>query len=142
MPRCSTHHMVAISVVVTAAIASPCRAQAPDTNAVPRSAVAVISAPTVIALASDTTGSPLGPARVVAHNLGFTLVVRKPPLRQIVDKPHSAVYYVPRDWSGGYLIIAPGRRPDVVRSLVAADSLRVRILAYLRVHRELRAGSD
>lgn len=59
-----------------------------------------------------------------------------------IDQAHAAVYYVPGDLPAGYLILVPGRRPDVVWGLVGSDSLHMRISAYLRLHRELGPGSD
>ena len=125
-------------LVLAAGVAAPSFAQIPDRppSGPPRSIVAVIRTPTVIAVAADTSApyQRLVRARAVAESLGFAFVIRTPPLQQLVDQAHAAVYYVPQHLIAGYLIIAPSRRPDVIPSLVDADSLRIRLLAYWPVY--------
>jgi len=137
-----TRQALAISVLAVAGLVTSSRAQQRGTTAMPRSTVAVISTATVIALTADTAPAGLAAARAAAEGLGFTFVRRTPPLREVVDQGHAAIYYVPRDLEIGYFVVVPGRRPDVVRGLVSADTLRTRILAYLRLHRELVPGSQ
>jgi hypothetical protein len=90
--------------------------------------------PMVLALIEDsltpTTAALLSPARMVAESLGFTL---RPVLigqLRVVDSRYHAIYSLPSDVLGGYFIIIPGHRPDVVRGFVAPDSLRKRLARY------------
>ena len=123
-------------------LASPARAQSLDTSRIVTPAFASITTRTVVALAEDTARAASSSARAMADSLGFTIIARRPPLSQLLDQRHSAVYYVPRDLKTGYLIIVPGRRPDVVWGLVSPDSLRTRIKEYLTLNRELSPGSE
>ena len=41
------------------------------------------------------------------------------------------MHYVPPGVSAGFVVIVPGRRSDLIRGLVAPDSLEQRIRAYL-----------
>ena len=87
----------------------------------------------------DTTQAerPFSSIRAVAESLGFAIQVFPAPIRQVVDQPHHAVYYVPRDLATGYVIILPGRRPVTVIGLIGPDSLRVRVMEYQRLMRPL-----
>jgi len=69
-------------------------------------------------------------ARDVAGSLGFTFKAVSSEHLQVVDSRYHAVYSLPSDVASGYLIIIPGRRPDLVRGYVEPDSLRRRIVRY------------
>jgi hypothetical protein len=90
--------------------------------------------PMVLVLIQDsltpTTAALLRPARMAAESLGFTL---RPVLigeLRVVDSRYHAIYSVPSDVVGGYFIIIPGHRPDIVRGFVEPDSLRRRLARY------------
>lgn len=90
--------------------------------------------PMVLALIEDsltpTTAALLGAARMVAESLGFTLIPVSIGQLHVVDSRYHAIYSLPSDVLGGYFIIIPGHRPDVVRGFVAPDSLRRRLARY------------
>lgn len=90
--------------------------------------------PTVLVLIEDsltsTTAALLGPARMVAESLGFTMLPVMIGELRVVDSRYHAIYSLPRDVLGGYFIIIPGHRPDVVRGFVEPDSLRKRLTRY------------
>jgi hypothetical protein len=90
--------------------------------------------PMVLALIEDsltaTTAALLRPARMVAESLGFTMLPVSIGELRVVDSRYHAIYSLPSDVLGGYLIIIPGHRPDVVRGFVEADSLRKRLTRY------------
>ena len=121
---------------------SSAQTQSQDTSRIITPAIVAITGPTVIGFAADTTQVASSSARAVAESLGFTVIAHRPPLDQVADQRHSAVYYVPRDLKAGYVIIVPGRRPDIVWGLVTPDSLRTRIRGYLTLNRDLAPGSD
>lgn len=136
-------HVSVFSLALTVPVPpSEAQSQHQDTTRIVVPAIATITTRTVIALASDTARAGSVSARAVADSLGFTLITRMPPLDQVADQRHAAFYYVPTSLKAGYVIIVPGRRPDVVWSLVPADSLRTRIRAYLILNRDLAPGSD
>lgn len=91
-----------------------------------------VRSPMVFALVSDSLlpDSTLGRAKQVAESLGFGFAVKGAAHFSIVDSRYQAIYYVPANVSRGYLIVIPGHRPDMVRGVVAADSLRHRIEHY------------
>ena len=84
--------------------------------------------------------SPFGAIRAAVDSLGFALQAFARPARQVVDQAHHAIYFVSSDLVLGYVIIVPGRRPVAVYGPVSPDSLRARVLAYLRINRELETG--
>jgi hypothetical protein len=90
--------------------------------------------PMVLALIQDsltsTTAALLRPARVVAGSLGFTMQPVLIGQLRVVDSRYHAIYSLPSDVLGGYFIIIPGHRPDVVRGFVEPDSLRKRLTRY------------
>jgi hypothetical protein len=90
--------------------------------------------PMVLALIADsltsTTAALLGPARMVAESLGFTMVPVLIGQLRVVDSRYHAIYSLPSDVLGGYFIIIPGHRPDLVRGFVESDSLRKRLTRY------------
>jgi hypothetical protein len=91
----------------------------------------------VLGLVSHSTTKTLDPRfaaiRAVAESLGFGFSAVSIAGLRVVDTRYQAVYSVPEDVRDGYMIIAPGRRPDLVRGYVEADSLRRRIASYLRL---------
>lgn len=95
-----------------------------------------VHAPMVLALVSDSLvgelDSAFKAARQVAESLGFAFTVSRARRLSLVDPRNAALYYLPSDVQRGYLIVAPGLRPDLVRGYVAADSLRQRIVSYRR----------
>ena len=129
-----------------AALSTPAGAQTPDTAARPAAAVAVIHEPTVFVLSSESDTSRLaaavGAARAVAESLGFAVTARTTRLEQVIDPANAGVYYVPRSLTAGYLITAPGRRPDAVFHLFDTDSLRAHLRAYVQLQRHLRPAPD
>ncbi|HET9708979.1 MAG TPA: hypothetical protein VFP39_11820 [Gemmatimonadales bacterium] len=90
--------------------------------------------PMVLALIKDsltsTTAALLAPARMVAESLGFTMLPVLIGDLRVVDSRYHAIYSLPSDILGGYFIIIPGHRPDVVREFVEPDSLRKRLTRY------------
>ena len=90
--------------------------------------------PMVLALIEDsltpTTAALLRPARMVAESLGFTMLPVLIGELRVVDSRYHAIYSLPSDVLGGYFIIIPGHRPDVVRGFVEPDSLRKRLTRY------------
>jgi hypothetical protein len=90
--------------------------------------------PMVLALIEDsltpTTVALLRPARMVAESLGFTFMPVLSGGLRVVDSRYHAIYSLPSDVLGGYFILIPGRRPDVVRGFVEPDSLRKRLARY------------
>ncbi len=141
-----SHPISAIALVacMTIGIVPPCNAQGRDTvpARLARSVVAVIRAPTVIAIGDTARLAPsFGAIRATVDSLALTLQAFGRPIQQIVDQAHHAVHYVSSDLVLGYIIIVPGRRPVVVHGPMNPDSLRSRVLAYLRINRELDTGS-
>ena len=130
--------VVALAAALTAGAGASVVAQAPDTLGRGRIMFAVVRAPTVIVI-GDTTHAerPFSAIRTTVDSLGFLVQVFATPIRQVVDQAHHAVYYVPRDLTTGYVIITPGRRPVTVTGLIGPDSLRARVLTYLRLTRPL-----
>ena len=130
--------VVAAVTILTAAAGPALVAQGRDTLGRGRLMVAVVRAPTVIAIGDTTQAEgPLGSIRTVLDSLGFALQVFATPIRQVIDQGNHAVYYVSRDLTTGYVIITPGRRPVTVSGFLAPDSLRARVLTYLRLTRPL-----
>ena len=90
--------------------------------------------PMVLALIQDsltpTTAALLWPARMVAESLGFKMLPVLIGELRVVDSRYHAIYSLPSDVLGGFFIIIPGRRPDVVRGFVEPDSLRKRLTRY------------
>ncbi len=90
--------------------------------------------PMVLVLIQDsltpTTAALLTPARLVAEDLGFTMLPVLIGQLRVVDSRYHAIYSLPSDVLGGYFIIIPGHRPDVVRGFVEPDSLRKRLTRY------------
>src|SRR5512135_609402 len=136
------HHLriLGIGIVLLSSVPLQSHAQqpAPRDTSTPRARIVPppvpVRSPTVFALVSDSllkqSDSTLGQARQAAESLGFGFAVKGVAHFSIVDTRHAAVYYVPTDVSRGYLIIIPGHRPDIVRGVVTADSLRQRIKHY------------
>jgi len=128
---------------MTTAIAPSGSAQGRDTarSRIARPVVAVIRAPTVIAFGDTTKLAPaFGAIRATVDSLGFALQAFAQPIAQVVDQAHHAVRFVSRDLVLGYVIIVPGRRPVAVYGPVSQDSLRARIVGYLRIQRALETG--
>jgi hypothetical protein len=132
--------ILGIGIVVLSSVPLQSHAQQPtprDTST-PRARIVPppvpVRSPTVFALVPDALlkqpDSTLGQARQAAESLGFGFAVKGVAHFSIVDPRHGAVYYVPTDVSRGYLIVIPGHRPDIVRGVVTADSLRHRIKHY------------
>jgi hypothetical protein len=103
-----------------------------------------VHGPTIFAIVADSLvahpDSAFGSARLVAESLGFGFEVKPAAHFAVADSRYAAVYYLPSDVVRGYLIIIPGHRPDIVRDLVAADSLRQRIIHYRQLIRPLTPG--
>ena len=139
MRSAAVANVISIAAFLTAGTASWAMAQDRDTlRPRARPVLAVIRAPTVITIGDTTqTDRPFSSIRAVVEGLGFALQVFAAPIRQVVDEPHHAVYYVPRDLMTGYVIILPARRPVTVYGLIGPDSLRARVLAYQRLMRPL-----
>ena len=130
--------LVAVVSVLTAVAGAPMVAQGGDTLARGRLMVAVVRVPTVIAIGDTTQAAQsFGSIRAAVDSLGFVVQVFAAPIRQVIDQAHQAVYYVPRDLKAGYVIITPGRKPVTLPGLVGPDSLRARVLTYLRLTRPL-----
>ena len=134
---------LAVAAYVTIAISRSGSAQGRDTahSRIARPVIAVIRAPTVIAIGDTTMLAPtFGAIRATVDSLGFAVQAFGRPIRQVVDQAHHAVHFVSRDLALGYVIIAPGRRPVAVYGPVSQDSLRARIVGYLRIQRALETG--
>jgi hypothetical protein len=132
--------VLAIAGFLSAGAGSPAVAQGRDPlrPRMARPVIAVVRAPTIIAIGDTTQAErPFSAIRATVDNLGFTLQVFATPIRQVVDQPHHAVYYVPPDLATGFVIITPGRRPVTVYGLISPDSLRARVLEYSRLTRPL-----
>ena len=112
-----------------------------------------IRGPTVIALVGLTSPrdstTVFAEARLAVERLGYEFVVKAVRWRRstsrvtlsfdgfrVVD-PRGGVYLVPSDLTAGYLVIAPGRRPRLVRGYVTTERLMREILDYERPNREL-----
>jgi hypothetical protein len=134
---------LALSACLIITVAPSSGAQRRDTIGarIARPLVAVIRTPTVIAMGDTTRLAPrFGSIRATVDSLGFALQTFTRPVRQVVDQTHHAVHFVSTDLALGYVIIVPGRRPVAVYGPVTPDSLRSRVLAYLRIDRELETG--
>lgn len=87
----------------------------------------------VLALVEDSL-NPLDPrfrpARAAANSLGFDFDLALVKDLTVVDRRYGAIYTLPSDVRGGYFIIIPGGRPDIVRGFVTADSLKKRLARY------------
>ena len=113
----------------------------PARSRIARRVIAVIRAPTVIAIGDTASLAPtFGAIRATADSLGFALQAFARPIAQVVDQAHHAVHFVSRNLVLGYVIIVPGRRPVAVYGPVSQDSLRARIVGYLRIQRALETG--
>jgi hypothetical protein len=135
--------VISIAGFLTAATASSAVGQDRDPlrSRIPRPVFAVIRIPTVIAIGDTTRLAPrFGAVRATVDSLGFALQAFGRPVKQVVDQAHHAVHFVSSNLALGYLIIVPGRRPVAVYGPVNPDSLRSRVLAYLRINRELETG--
>ncbi len=90
--------------------------------------------PMVLVLMQDsltpTMTAMLRPARMVAESFGFTMRPVLIGALRVVDSRYHAIYTLPSDVLGGFFIIIPGRRPDLVRGFVEPDSLRKRLQRY------------
>src|SRR6266567_8583945 len=136
---------LAVAACMTIAISRPRSAQGRDTahSRIARPVIAVIRAPTVIAIGDTSMLAPtFGTIRATVDSLGFALQAFGRPIQQVVDQAHHAVHCVSRDLALGYVIIAPGRRPVAVYGPVSQDFLRARIVGYLRIQRHWRLGDD
>jgi len=134
---------LALSACIIPTVARSSSAQARDTvrARLARPVVAVIRTRTVIAVGDTAQLAPqFGAIRAAVDSLGFALQAFARPARQVVDQAHHAIYFVSSDLVLGYVIIVPGRRPVAVYGPVGPDSLRARVLAYLRINRELETG--
>jgi|SRR2546430_3915524 len=132
---------LALSACIIPTVARPSSAQARDTVRARLARVAVIRTRTVIAVGDTAQLAPqFGAIRAAVDSLGFALQAFARPARQVVDQAHHAIYFVSSDLVLGYVIIVPGRRPVAVYGPVSPDSLRTRVLAYLRINRELETG--
>jgi hypothetical protein len=134
---------LAVAACVSITVAPSTSAQRRDTLGArfARPLVAVIRTPTVIAMGDTTRLAPrFGAIRTTVDSLGFAVQVFTRPAKQVVDQANHAVHFVSADLTLGYVIIVPGRRPVVVYGSVSPDSLRSRVLAYLRINRDLETG--
>jgi hypothetical protein len=116
----------------------------PDTlpSAARASAVLQVTDPLVLAIVPDSASQPqdsaLSAARDAAARFGFRFLIRQLAPSRLVDPDHAAVYFVPADFTRGFLIAAPGLRPDMLRGRVTADSLSKRVANYRISLRSLR----
>src|SRR3989442_1070129 len=113
--------VLAITAFLTAGIRSPTVAQGRDTlhARIVRPLVAVVRAPTVIAIGDTTQAErPFSSIRATVDSLGFGLQVFAAPVRQVVDQHHWAIYYVWRRLASGYVLRGPGRGPVRVYGLI------------------------
>lgn len=99
-----------------------------------RNTVAVFT-PTVVVLTPDSvalSSADAGNLDSIVGRFGFQLVARPWRRLALVDKRYNAVYYLPPDVRAGYVILGPGKRPDLVRAPASDDALTQRLLAYGR----------
>jgi len=73
--------------------------------------------------------------RGVVERLGFTLQLAPglPPV--VIDKRFNTLHFTPMDVHSGFVLVVPGARSQLIRSLVAPDSLEREIRAYLAAAR-------
>jgi|SRR2546421_4330245 len=133
---------LSVCIIITAPPAATAQGRDTIGGRIALGLVAVIRTPTVIALGDTTRLAPtFGSIRAIVKSLGFALqVFTRRPVKQVVDQAHHAVHFVSTDLTLGYVIIVPGRRPVAMYGPVSPDSLRSRVLAYLRINRELETG--
>jgi hypothetical protein len=93
---------------------------------------------TVVAFAESlppASDSIVATWRNVVQRLGFTLQLAPglPPV--VIDKRFNTLHFTPLDVHSGFVLVVPGARSQLVRSLVAPDSLEREIRAYLAAAR-------
>ena len=94
-----------------------------------------VFAPTVVVLIPDSvalSGADTLDLDSIVGRFGFQFVARPWRKLALVDKRYNAIYYLPPDVRAGYVILAPGKRPDLVRAPASGDVLIQRLLAYRR----------
>ena len=88
-----------------------------------------VYAPTVVAVvplhAADTM---FAQARALARDLGFQFAVTTS--ATIIDVRSGAAYYLPSDVTRGFVLLSPGKQPDLIRGAVSAALLERRLRAY------------
>lgn len=72
-----------------------------------------------------------GEVRALADSMGFGFSAR-PFVPRLHDYHHGALYEAPEGLSLGYIIMAPGHRPRLVRGLVSRERFREELAEYLR----------
>jgi hypothetical protein len=99
-----------------------------DSTSVGREAWPVYD-PTVVAVvplhAADTA---FAQARALARDLGFQFAVTAS--ATIIDVRSGAAYYLPSDVTRGFVLLSPGKQPDLIRGAVSAALLERRLRAY------------
>jgi hypothetical protein len=99
-----------------------------DSSSVGREAWPVFD-PTVVAVVpAQETDTAFVQARALARDLGFQFAVTAS--ATIIDVRSGAAYYLPTDVTRGYVLLSPGKAPDLIRGSVSARLLERRLRAY------------
>jgi len=97
---------------------------------------AIIEVPTLVVVAPEHAPDTLnirtaGCAAAKVAKLACASVV---PRASIVDRQHAAISHLPEDVDLGYVIAAPGMRPELIRGAVAPAALADSITVFMRVY--------